>query len=69
MAQKIAKFYKFTPETVDLIDRLKCSPQYASATHLLELLIYQEALRVGLITNGDGDDGKDGKDDGKCYGG
>jgi len=55
MQSKIPKSYKFNASTVDLIERMLDYPQYASATHLIELLVYQEAQRLGIVAEGNGD--------------
>lgn len=52
---KIAKSYRLHQSIVELIDSLvETSPSYSSATHLIEVLVYERALQAGIIGNGNG---------------
>jgi hypothetical protein len=49
MENRIAKTYKFREIITSMIDRLAQIPEYGNRTHLIEILVWREAIQRGMV--------------------
>jgi len=49
MENRIPRTYKFREAIASMIDRLAQIPEYGNRTHLIEILVWREAIQRGMV--------------------